>query len=231
MQLPRLYKGKLIRRYKRFLAEVQLESAQTVTAYCPNTGSMSGCSDPGSTVYLSHHPKQSRKLKYTWEITQTPDSLVGINTQLTNKIVQEGFELGTIPEFKNYDKLTPEVKTGDKTRIDFVLYSPSHASLFLEVKNCTLVENQIAYFPDAVTSRGQKHLKKLSELRYSGYTSAVLFLVQRNDAQYFKPAAQIDPQYSQYLAQAKNNGVQVLVYDVDINTKNIGINKSLNKID
>ncbi len=149
---PQLISGTLIRRYKRFLADVQLENGDTVTAHCPNTGSMKGCSQPGQTVYLSIHNNPKRKLKYTWELIEMPASLVGVNTLVPNRLVFESIKNGQIPELAGYDTLETEVGIGNHSRIDLMLSGSPQRQCYVEIKNCTLVADGVACFPDAVTA-------------------------------------------------------------------------------
>jgi sugar fermentation stimulation protein A len=165
LKWPELVQGTLLRRYKRFKADVKLRNGHVVTALCPNTGSMVSCSEPGRTVFLSRHNRHERKLKYTWEMIEMPDSIVGVNTGVPNRLVKESILAGKIPGLKGFDQIRSEVKYGKNSRID-ILLEKAGGRCFIEVKNCTLVDNGIAYFPDAVTSRGLKHLKELqNEIR------------------------------------------------------------------
>ena len=227
MELPPLHPGTLRGRSKRFISEIELDNGGTVLAHCPNTGAMLGCSEPGRPVHVSHHDNPKRKLAYTWELIQMETSLVGVNTMNTNRIVQKALESESISRFGRYDTIVPEVKINAKTRIDFVLQGQGVIPWYIEVKNCTLVESGRAMFPDAVSIRGQKHLRELMTLKTAGYKAAVLFLVQRTDAREFSPASHIDPDYSQMLFAAKQAGVDILVYDVKLNTSRITINREL----
>ena len=154
--LPPLIKGKLIKRYKRFLADVELNSGEIVIAHCPNSGSMKGCSTPGSQVWLSESNNPKRKLKYTWELILAPETMIGVNTQVPNKLVKQAIENGLISELTGYDHVKAEVKTSEHTRLDLLLEKEAGEKCYVEIKNCTLVENGMAMFPDAVTTRGQK---------------------------------------------------------------------------
>jgi len=228
MKLPPLTSARLVRRRNRFVAEADLGNGIHEAVYCPNTGRMLGCSEPGSRIFLSEHDDPGRKHRYTWELTQAETSLVGVNTARTNAIVREGIETGQIINFGEYVRSRPEVKLNAKTRLDFRL-DPSDGgpSFFLEVKNCTLVRDGEASFPDAVSKRGTKHLQELIALSESGYRTAVLFLVQRTDAEYFVPARDIDPEYSLWLDRAASAGVDVLCYDVHIDLERIEVNNEL----
>ncbi len=222
---PPLLSGRLIRRYKRFLADVELENGATVTAHCPNSGSMLACAQPGRPVYVSHHDDPRRKLKYTWQIIDMPTSLVGVNTQVPNRLVQLAVSGGRVPELSGYGNLRREVKTGSHTRLDMVLEQTGRRPCFVEIKNCTLVSKGQACFPDAVTTRGLKHLKELQKLSAEGSRSVIFYLVQRMDAEVFHPADHIDAAYGRELRCAVANGVEILVYDVAIDFEKIHIRR------
>lgn len=224
---PQLIQGRLLKRYKRFLADVKLNNGKIVTAHCPNSGSMKECSEPGSLVFLSYHDNPKRKLKYTWELIKMPDSLVGVNTQWPNKLVELAIKSGCINELDNYTKITREVKVSDHSRLDFHLSNEKGEICYVEVKNCTLVKNGEASFPDAVTTRGKKHLVELQNMVKSDVRGVIFFLVQRMDAKIFKPADDIDKEYGLELRKAHQNGVEILVYDVTIDMDKIGVHKQL----
>ena len=224
---PELIPGTLLRRYKRFLADVRLQSGETVSAHCPNSGSMKACCQPGRPVYLSFHDNPKRKLKYTWELIHMPGSLVGVNTQVPNRLSERAIASGDVAELRGYQRVKREVKAGRNSRIDLLLESPGRRACYVEVKNCTLITGDVATFPDAVTIRGQKHLMELQTLVAAGYRCAMFFLVQRMDAKAFAPADDIDPEYGRKLRQAAKNGVEVLVYDVCIDLKGIRLNNRL----
>ncbi|MDX1776287.1 MAG: DNA/RNA nuclease SfsA, partial [Desulfobulbales bacterium] len=178
-----LLPGKLIRRYKRFLADVQLDNDKIITVHCPNSGSMLGCSDPASPVMLSHSENPRRKYPHTLEMVKAGNVWVGVNTALTNVLVREALESGVIQDFGPLDGIRQEVKTSAATRLDFLLEKEGR-NIYLEVKNCSLAENRAAMFPDAVTARGTKHLTELAALHRQGHGAAVLFCVQRQDAEF-----------------------------------------------
>lgn len=226
MNWPRLIRGTLIRRYQRFKADVRLRNGHIVTALCPNTGSMLACSEPGRTVYLSRQNRPERKLKYTWELIDMPTSLVGVNTGVPNRLVKESIREGKVPALSEFNSIRSEVKYGENSRIDLLLEKENNRC-FVEIKNCTLVENSIACFPDAVTSRGLKHLKELQREVCSGNQAVMFYLVQRMDARVFRPADHIDPAYGRELRDAVRNGVDVLVYDVQIDLRGIVLNHPL----
>ena len=224
---PELIPGTLIKRYKRFLADVQLESGKIVTAHCPNTGSMQGCCEPGRPVYLSRHDNPKRKLKYTWQLIAMPASLVGINTLVPNRLVFESINAGLVPELSGYENVQREVRIGDHSRIDLMLTDASNGRCYVEIKNCTLVSDGIAYFPDAATARGLKHLNELVELTASGFRTVMFYFIQRMDASVFKPADHIDPAYSRQLRRAAEHGIEILAYDVFIDQKWIRLNRKI----
>jgi len=225
--LPPLIKGVLIQRYKRFLADIELETGEKVTVHCPNSGSMKGCAIPGSRVWLSESDNPKRKYKYTWELIKVPETMIGINTQVPNKLVKQSIENGLIQELSGYDRVTAEVKTSSHTRLDLLLENAAKEKCYVEIKNCTLVEKGIAMFPDAVTTRGQKHLDELVHLVSSGYRGVIFFLIQRMDANSFKPAEMIDKVYAQKLRKAVQKGVEVIAMDTSINTRMIRIKKHI----
>jgi sugar fermentation stimulation protein A len=221
---PPLIKGTLIKRYKRFLADVRLEDGRTVTAHCPNSGSMQACCEPYRPVYLSYHDNPKRKLKYTWELIHMPTSLVGVNTQVPNRLTAHAIQTGDVDELAGYPTVRREVKAGKNSRIDMLLDAPDRRPCYVEVKNCTLVENGLAAFPDAVTTRGQKHLQELQDLVAAGYRCVMFFLIQRMDAKRFAPADHIDPDYGKKLRRAAENGVEILAYDVFVDLEGIRLN-------
>lgn len=224
---PPLIPGTLIRRYKRFLADVQLEDGKTVTAHCPNSGSMTACCEPGRPVYLSHHDNPRRKLEYTWELIDMGTSLVGVNTQVPNRLAAESVRAGRVPELAGYTEVKREAAVGGGgSRIDLMLRD-GNRRCFVEVKNCTLVADGLARFPDAVTTRGRKHLVALQKLLEQGHRCAMFFLIQRMDADAFAPADDIDPAYGRELRQAAAAGVEILAYDVRIDQTAISLNRRI----
>ena len=226
LKWPPLIQGTLIKRYKRFMADVKLRNGHVVTAHCPNSGSMLECSEPGRKVYLSRHKNPKRKLKYTWEMIEMPSSLVGVNTMVPNRLVKASVLAGKIPGLSGFDHVRPEVKYGENSRIDLLLEKGDHRC-FVEIKNCTLVTNSVACFPDAVTSRGLKHLKELQNQVRSGDRSVMLYLIQRMDAKLFRPADHIDPTYGKELRKAVKKGVEVMVYDVSLDLEGIRLNNAM----
>ena len=227
--IKRLIKGKLIKRYKRFFADINIKN-EIITAHCPNTGSMMGLLDQNNEVWISKNNDPKRKLKYTLEIIKTKDNLVGVNTHLANKIVYEGLSNNLINEFINSDSIKPEVYYNKNTRFDF-LVNKNNQNHFIEVKNVTLFRtNNVAEFPDAVTSRGSKHIKTLVDAIKKGYKSYVLFLVQIQNIENFQIAKDIDKIYYENYLLAKKDGVQFLAYRCNIDTNSITIEKKLNII-
>ncbi len=221
-----LVKGKLIRRYKRFFTDVKLQK-ETVTAHCPNTGSMKGLLEEGNDVYLLPNNDPKRKLKYGLEIIKTRKNLVGVNTHMANKIAHHGLENNLIKELKDNDLIKPEVFFNNETRFDFLLEKKKQ-KMFVEVKNVTLFRDEnTAEFPDAVTSRGSKHLITLIDAIKKGYKTYLLFLVQIQNMEYFKIAKDIDPEYYKNYILAKKAGVNFLAYRCNISSKEIFIEKKI----
>ena len=221
-----LIKGKLIKRYKRFFVDVKLNN-ETVTAHCPNTGSMKGLLDEGNDVYILKHDDPKRKLKYGLEIIKADKNLVGINTHMANKIVNHGLNNNLINELKNSEKIMPESFFNKETRFDFLIEKKKQ-KIFVEVKNVTLFRGKkTAEFPDAVTSRGSKHLLALIDAIKKGYKSYLIFLVQIQNMENFKIAKDIDNQYYKNFLLAKKAGVNFLAYRCKITTREILIEKKI----
>jgi sugar fermentation stimulation protein A len=221
-----LQPGILVRRYKRFLADIELADKKVITVHCPNTGSMLGCSEPGSAVMISRSDNPGRKYPHTLEMVQAGSFWVGVNTFRTNKLVREALEKKVVKELGRLDVITQEVKTSANTRLDFLL-ERKRTRIYMEVKNCSLAENRVAMFPDAVTVRGAKHLYELEALKKQGHDAAVFFCVQRGDADYFKPANHIDPGYAEVLAKVASEGVMILAYQADVSPREIIITRKL----
>tara|TARA_B100001123_G_scaffold78908_1_gene89561 strand:- start:511 stop:1209 length:699 start_codon:yes stop_codon:yes gene_type:complete len=226
----RLIKGKLIKRYKRFFADINIKN-KIITAHCPNTGSMMGLLNANNDVWVSKNNNPKRKLKFTLEIIKVKNNLVGVNTHLANKIVYHGLSNNLINEFKKCENIKKEFFFNKETRFDFLIQKKKQ-KIFVEVKNVTLFrENKIAEFPDAITSRGSKHLNTLVEAIKKGYKSYILFLVQIQNTEYFKIAKDIDKKYYQNYLIAKKAGVQFLSYRCKIDPKEIKIEKKLKILD
>ena len=221
-----LIKGKLIKRYKRFFVDVKLDK-KTVTAHCPNTGSMKGLLDQNNVVYLLKNDDPKRKLKYTLEIIKAKKNLVGVNTHFANKIVKNGLSNNLIKELKNNNSIKTEIFFNKETRFDF-LTQKNNQKNFVEVKNVTLFRTlKTAEFPDAITSRGSKHLLALIDAIKKGYKSYLIFLVQIQNMENFKIAKDIDYEYYENYIKAKKAGVIFLAYRCKINLKEIVIDKKL----
>ena len=221
-----LIKGKLIKRYKRFFIDAKINK-ETVTAHCPNTGSMKGLLDEGNDVYLLKHDDPKRKLKFGLEIIKAQKNLVGVNTHLANKIVNHGLKNNLIKELKDSDTIKPEVFFNKETRFDFFI-EKNKQKIFLEVKNVTLFRNKkTAEFPDAITARGSRHLVALIDAIKKGYKTYLLFLVQIQNMENFKIASDIDGEYYKNYLSAKKAGVNFLAYRCNISSKKIFIEKKL----
>jgi sugar fermentation stimulation protein A len=188
---------------------------------------MKACSEPGRPVYLSFHDSPSRKLKYTWEIIDMGTSLVGVNTNIPNRLVRCAIEAGRIPELSGYGRVDSEVTVSESSRLDLMLSDPAKGKCYIEVKNCTLVTDGHAHFPDAVTSRGLKHIDELITLHKKGHRCAMFYLIQRMDVHSFGPADGIDPAYGKGLRKAVASGIEIVVYDVKLTSSFIEIGKSI----
>jgi len=221
-----LVHGTLIKRYKRFLADVRMENGQIITAHCPTTGTMLSCSTPDSPVCLSRSDNPQRKYPFTLEMVKNNSTWIGVNTTRTNKLVTEALKKGQITEFQDIHEIRTEIKTSDHTRLDLqVNHGPS--STFIEVKNCSLAIDGCAMFPDAITTRGTKHLHELIRLTGEGQRTCIFFLVQRMDADRFSPASQIDSIYGEVLYQATEAGVMLLVYQAEVCPERIQVVRPL----
>ncbi len=222
----KLIKGKLIKRYKRFFVDVKLDK-EIITAHCPNTGSMMGLLNENNDVFVSKNNNPKRKLKYGLELIKANNSLVGINTHKANKIVNHALENDLITELKNNDRITPEVFFNKETRFDFLVEKNKKKS-FIEVKNVTLFrDKETAEFPDAVTSRGSKHLLTLIDAIKKGYKTYLIFLIQIENMKYFKIAKDIDSNYYKNYLVAKKAGVNFLAYGCKISANEICINNKI----
>ena len=225
----RLLQGSLIKRYKRFFADIEYRN-KTITAHCPNSGSMLGLLNKGNTVWFSESDNPKRKLKYTLEIIKTNNNLVGINTLLTNKIVLEALEQKKIKNLIKFNNIKTESKYSTNTRFDFLI-SNGKKKCFLEVKNVTLKRNKkIAEFPDSITVRGTKHLMNLINAKRRGFESCILYLIQREDCKTFKIADDIDKNYKIAFYKAINAGVKILCYDCIISNEEIILNNEVSLI-
>ena len=226
-----LVRGKLIKRYKRFLVDIELESGKVVVAHCANPGSMMNLLQPDAEVWLSLAGNPNRKLKYTWEMIRYEDTLIGLNTSLPNKIVEDAIQQDLVVEFTEYDSLKREVKYGENSRIDILLQSSNLPDCYLEVKSVTLKRpgngNNLAEFPDSVTVRGTKHLHELSGQVANGNRAAMFYLVQREDCNRLSIAGDIDPNYANAFIAARKAGVEMLCYGCSISPEAIKIRQKL----
>ena len=219
-----LISGVLIKRYKRFFVDVKVNN-QIITAHCPNSGSMLGLLDENNKIWISQSNNPKRKLKFTLELINVKDNLVGVNTIFANKIVLEALTNKTIKEFSKFENIKTEAVYDTNTRFDFFL-KKNNRKVFLEVKNVTLsIKKNVAEFPDAITSRGTKHLRKLIEAKKEGYESYILYLIQREDCNQFKIADKIDIEYKKAFIEAKKKGVKILCYNCKLSPQEIKVNK------
>lgn len=219
--------GKLLKRYKRFFADILFEG-ETITAHVPNTGSLKSCLFPEQKCFFSASDNPERKLKYTLEMVETPTGLVGVNTQVPNMLVKKALEKKFLEHWQAYDIILPEFKINAETRLDFKLQnSKSGKCHFIEVKNVSLMSNEVALFPDAETTRGQKHLKELMSLMEQGHQCEILFFIQRDDVKKFKPATEIDPEYARLLKQASKKGLRITPIVCKMNSEDISLQKNI----
>lgn len=214
-----LVAGRLIKRYKRFLADVVLDSGETVTAHCTNSGSMKSCLEEGAKVYLSPVNDPKRKTKFTWEMIMINNGWVGINTSVPNRVALEWVKAGVIPGLQGYTNVKREVTFGD-SRFD-IFAENDKEKCFIEVKNVTLKEGDFALFPDAKTTRGQKHLQTLIKVKESGMRAVMLYIIQRTDVNIFAPERNIDPDYAKLLVEAHGKGVEIIPFQVQVSPEGI----------
>ena len=226
-----LIKGQLIKRYKRFMADVTLANGDVVTAHCANSGSMISVDEPGAEVWLSPAKNPDRKLKFTWEMIQIKRSLVGINTQHPNTLVAEAIVAGKVPSLTGFDNLRREVKYGNNSRIDVLLEMADGRNCYVEVKNVTmrrdLTKGAPVEFPDGITARGTKHLAELSDMVKEGHRAVMFYLLQRGDADSMAIARDIDPTYGEALDKARKSGVEVIAFNCKLTPKEINVAKSV----
>lgn len=235
MEFPTpLVRGRLVQRYKRFLADVILDDGTELTAHCPNPGAMIGLNMPGLTVWLSKSPDPKRKLPYTWELVEAegpePGMLVtcGINTMHPNRLVAEALAAEAIPELAGYASIRREVKYGEASRVDFLLEDPERGRCWLEIKNVHLRRaGTLAEFPDCVAARASKHLRELEAMVAAGDRAVVLFVVQRTDCDAFAACHELDPAFARGLDHAADAGVEVLVYACEIAVGGVTIGRQL----
>ncbi len=222
----KLISGLFIKRYKRFFVDIKIND-KIITAHCPNTGSMYGLLKKGNKVWISKSNNPNRKLKYTLEIIKDKSSKVGVNTHSTNKIIHHALQNNLIDEFENISEIKPEIKFGLHTRFDFLVSNDKYKA-FIEIKNVTLSRvRKKAEFPDAVTSRGLKHIKELMNASKKGYKIFIIYLVQREDCNSFSIAKDIDADYAKALAKAVKNNLNILCYDCKFSSKGIKLNKKI----
>ncbi|MGB3724589.1 MAG: DNA/RNA nuclease SfsA [Glaciecola sp.] len=222
-----LTQATLVKRYKRFLADVILDSGEIITVHCPNTGAMTGCDTPGSLVYLSQSSNTKRKYTYTWEYASDENTkLICVNTSNANKVVKHALQQQQIPHVSDYSSVKPEVKVGN-SRIDFLLTHADCPNCYIEVKSVTLAQGDTAMFPDTVTTRGQKHCYELAALCEQGHRAILLFCVMRQSIEQFKIAQSIDPDYAEAIKYAMEKGVEVLCYGCELTQESIRLKNSL----
>ena len=219
-----LEQGIFLKRYKRFFADIERENGEVLTVHCPNSGSMKGSAIPGASAWISDSGNPKRKLRYTLEIIEDEGVQICVNTQRPNALVEESIRLGVITELAGYDTIKREVNYGEeRSRIDLLL-SRGDELCYVEVKNVTLgAENGLVRFPDAVTSRGTKHLRELMSMIDQGHRAVLVFCISRDDAQVFEPAADIDPLYASTLIKAKAHGVEILAYRLKIDLPHLDL--------
>ncbi len=227
-----LVRGQLLRRYKRFLADVVLDSGETVTATCPNTGSMIGLTAPGSVVWLSESDSKTRKYRHTWEMIEADlgagPSLVGINTNRPNALVAEAITAARVPGLVDYPGLRREVKYGVNSRIDLLLECQSRGLCYVEIKNVHMMRTLgHAEFPDSVTERGTKHLGELANMVAEGHRAVMMFLIQRADAQQFSLARDVDPTYGKAFDAAQAAGVEMMAYSCRLSPEEIVLDQQV----
>jgi sugar fermentation stimulation protein A len=225
MQFEKLIKGKLVKRYKRFLADIILENGEEITAHVPNSGAMTSCIEENCEVWVTFHDNPKRKLKYTLELTKMGENLICTNTGVANKIAIEAIENGVIKELQAYENLKPEQKYGENSRIDILLENENE-KCYVEVKSVSLKIDDYLAFPDSVTSRGTKHLNELAQMVKDGHRAVMLYVIQRTDNLPFKLACQIDKKYCEAFKEVTKEGVEVLVYQSYIDLEQIYIEKA-----
>lgn len=226
----KLVRGTLIKRYKRFLADIMLDGGETVTAHCANSGSMMGLKDAGNIVWLSPQTNPKAKLKFKWELVEVDGRLVGINTCHPNRLVQDAINNSTITELEGYQNLRREIKYGQNSRIDIFLSGSSldDADCYVEVKSVTLSRKKgLAEFPDSVTARGTRHLKELTQMVADGHRAMMVYLIQRNDCTAFQVAADIDPTYAAAFEDALYAGVEAVCYGCNLTGKEIIVGRRI----
>ncbi|MBR7890087.1 DNA/RNA nuclease SfsA [Marinomonas sp. A79] len=230
MEFPtELIEGRLIKRYKRFLADIELPTGEVIVAHCPNTGSMKRCQQENARVWVSKSNNPKRKLAYTWELVEVDEQyLACINTGYPNKLVGETIANGVVSELIGYAEQKAEVKYGEKSRIDWLLIDDEGRKCYVEVKNVTLLEEDgLGYFPDAVTERGRKHLFELANMVEEGHRAVMFFCVSHTGIESVTPAMHIDSKYAQVFIEAVKRGVEVIAYKVDINSQGMWVTHAI----
>ncbi len=208
-----LIEGTLIKRYKRFLADIKLDDGSEITAHCANPGAMLGLKEPGQRVWLSKSDNPKRKLAYSWELTEADNTIIGINTARPNALVEEAINNGTISELQDYQTLRREVKYGKNSRIDILLSDEEKPDCYVEIKNVHMLRTERLYeFPDSVTARGAKHLVEMTDMVAEGHRAVMVYLIQRDDGDRLRFAAEIDPNYANALVNAHKAGVEAIAY-------------------
>ncbi|WP_275554433.1 DNA/RNA nuclease SfsA [Mixta sp. Marseille-Q2659] len=227
---PALRPARLISRYKRFLADVVTPDGETFTLHCANTGAMTGCATPGDTVWYSTSASLTRKYPHSWELTETQDGhIICVNTLRANQLVREALAVNAITELSGYENLRAEVKYGaERSRIDFLLQAHNRPECYIEVKSVTLLQQGKGYFPDAVTVRGQKHLRELASIAQRGERAVMLFTVLHSGIEDVSPARHIDARYAEQLAQAQQSGVEILCYKAQLSPAGMWLNQQIN---
>jgi len=227
MRFDGLTEGVLIRRYKRFLADVELPEGEVITVHCPNTGAMTGCAEPGSRVWLSHSDSKTRKYPHTWELVETTSGMACIRSVLANQVVREAFEAGQIPGFDAYSERRSEVKYGEGSRADLLLEGDT-GRVYVEVKSVTLCRpGEVGAFPDAVSERGRKHLRELQAIRSDDTRALMFFCVFHSGTESVCTAGDIDPAYRSALIEAMEAGVEVVAWKADVSTAGISLSRPL----
>ncbi len=222
--------GILLKRYKRFLADIRLDSGEIVTVHTPNTGSMLGCSEPGSRVWIYRADNPKRKYSYSWGlVADRQGNKIGIHTGRVNALVAEGIQTGIIKELASYGRIQQEVTfPGSNTRFDlFLPGGKNQPDCFVEIKNVTASQDHTAIFPDAKTERGRRHLEVLLQARQQGYRTVIFFCIQRNDVERFSPAYAIDPAYARVLEHVMQQGVEALAYKARVDVREISLTQSV----
>lgn len=226
---PALQSARLISRYKRFLADVVTPQGETLTIHCANTGAMTGCATPGDTVWYSTSDSLTRKYPHSWELTETQQGhWICVNTLRANTLVREAIAAEAIPQLTGYKSLQAEVKYGaERSRIDFLLQADHRRNCYIEVKSVTLLQHGKGYFPDAITGRGQKHLRELAKIAENGERAVLFFAVLHSGIEDVSPARHIDAQYAELLARAQQSGVEILCYKAQLSSTGLTLKKSL----